>query len=343
VYVVCGAGAIGGVVAAMLAKAGLQVALLARGANEERIRAQGLRLRTPTEDVVVMVPTVTSLRELGPAPGTVALLAVKSQDTFGLARELAQVIGAGCPVVCLQNGVDNERTAARFFDNVYATAVMAPNAYLRPGEFEAYSSPVPGVLEHGRYCGGSDEQLAKLAADLGTAGFESHVVPDVMAVKYGKLLTNLGNAVEVVCGPPARNGPLTSAAQDEGRACLDRAGIAYRHSSAWSALVMPRQIGGLERAGSSTWQSIERGRSTETDYLNGEIVMIARRAGARAPINAELQRLVASVEARPETVGTHDEAEVLARALAVAQEPNEPTGPTGPETAKECRCADIQF
>ncbi len=155
-YVVCGAGAIGGVVAAKLALAGLDVTLLARGANYERIRTVGARLRTPTEDVVVEVPTVAAVRQLRPRPDVVVLLAVKSQDTFGLAQELVHILGADCPVACLQNGVDNERTVARFFDNVYATSVMAPNAHPRPGEFEAYAAPVVGVLEHGRYCGGSD-------------------------------------------------------------------------------------------------------------------------------------------------------------------------------------------
>ncbi|HEX3825988.1 MAG TPA: 2-dehydropantoate 2-reductase N-terminal domain-containing protein [Sporichthyaceae bacterium] len=312
-YVVCGAGAIGGVVAAKLALAGLDVTLLARGANYERIRTAGARLRTPTEDVVVEVPTVPAIRQLRPGPDVVVLLAVKSQDTFGLAQELVATLGADCPVACLQNGVDNERTVARFFDNVYATSVMAPNAHPRPGEFEAYAAPVMGVLEHGRYCGGSAAQLAALAADLGTAGFESRVAPDVMAVKYGKLLKNLGNAVEVICGPAARGGPLTEAAQDEGRRCLDGAGIRYEEQSRWSSLVKPQAIDGRDRVGSSTWQSVQQGGSTETAYLNGEIAMIARRTGTRAPINSELQRLVTAVVARPDTLGSYDEQEVLAR------------------------------
>jgi 2-dehydropantoate 2-reductase len=301
------------VVAAKLGLAGLDVTLVARGANYERIRTAGARLRTPTQDVMVEVPVVAAVDQLRPGPDVVVLLAVQSQDTFGLAQELADTLGADCPLACLQNGVDNERTAARFFDNVYATSVMSPNAHPRPGEFEAYGAPVVGVLEHGRYCGGSDAQLAQLAADLGTAGFESQVVADVMAVKYGKLLKNLSNAVEVVCGSTARAGPLTQAAQDEGRRCLDEAGIRYQEHTPWSSLVKPHPIDGLPRVGSSTWQSVRRGGSTETGYLNGEITMIARRIGIRAPINSELQRLVAAVAMRPDTLGSYDERDVLAR------------------------------
>lgn len=312
-YAVCGAGAIGGVVAAQLVRAGLDVTLLARGQNYARIRDSGLRLRTPTEDVVVPVNVVSSAHDLEPGPDLVVLLTVKSQDTASLVLELRDRLGAGCPVACLQNGVENERIASRFFENVYATSVMSPNVHLDPGEFEAYSSPVVGVLEHGRYAGGSEEAVAQLAKDLLLAGFESHVVPDVMAVKYGKLLKNLGNAVEVVCGPQARGGPLTVAAQDEGRRCLDAAGIGYEEESRRSSLVTPLEIDGRKRPAGSTWQSIKRGLArTETDFLNGEIAMIGRQFGIVTPVNAELQRLVASVAAHPETLGSFDEHELLA-------------------------------
>ncbi len=107
---------------------------------------------------------------------------------------------------------------------------------------------------------------------------------------------------------------MTEAAQDAGRRCLDGAGIRYEEHSQWSSLVKPQPIDGLERVGSSTWQSVQRGGSTETAYLNGEIAMIARRTGTRAPINSELQRLVAARRpARPDTLGSYDEQEVLAR------------------------------
>ncbi len=46
------------------------------------------------------------------------------------------------------------------------------------------------------------------------------------------------------------------------------------------------------------WEDIERGRKTEVDYLNGEIVRLADSVGAKAPINRRVVELVHEVEAR---------------------------------------------
>jgi 2-dehydropantoate 2-reductase len=51
-------------------------------------------------------------------------------------------------------------------------------------------------------------------------------------------------------------------------------------------------VGGHERAGGSSWQSLQRGvGSVESDYLNGEIVLLGRRHGVPTPVNALLQEL----------------------------------------------------
>ena len=72
--------------------------------------------------------------------------------------------------------------------------------------------------------------------------------------------------------------------------------------------------------GGSTWQSLTRGTgNVETDYLNGEIVRIARRSGGRAPINATMAALVRQAAARGDRPGdmTLDQlSQVLARWLA---------------------------
>ena len=53
--------------------------------------------------------------------------------------------------MCAQNGVANERAALRLFANVYGMCVMCPTGHLEPGVVEAYSSPVTGLLDIGRY------------------------------------------------------------------------------------------------------------------------------------------------------------------------------------------------
>jgi 2-dehydropantoate 2-reductase len=73
--------------------------------------------------------------------------------------------------------------------------------------------------------------------------------------------------------------------------------------------------GVAESLGGSTWQSLQREtRNIETDYLNGEIVMIAHRAGLEAPINARLAilaRRAAATGAKPGDMSAQELARLL--------------------------------
>jgi 2-dehydropantoate 2-reductase len=219
---------------------------------------------------------------------------MKSQHTAAALADLRAVAPREVPVACAQNGVANERMALRLFPNVHAIAVQCPTAYLEPGVVQAYAAPTTGILDVGRYPHGSDEVAAALALAFRAAGFDAEVKPDIMRWKYAKLLDNLGNAVEIVCGPPARRGPIARLAREEGVACLRAAGIDFAESRdpARGEAIRPRPVAGRERPGGSTWQSLARGAgSVETDYLNGEVVLLGRRHDVPTPVNELLQRL----------------------------------------------------
>src|SRR5688500_12157841 len=82
-HIVYGLGAIGGAVAAHLVQAGVDVAGVARGPHLDTIRADGLRLLTPSGSTTVRFPVAADPAALRPGPGDVVILAVKSQDTAG--------------------------------------------------------------------------------------------------------------------------------------------------------------------------------------------------------------------------------------------------------------------
>ena len=106
----------------------------------------------------------------------------------------------------------------------------------------------------GRYPTGSDDVAAALARELRAAGFDSEPRGDISRWKYGKLLDNLGNSLEAICGPAARSGRAAALARAEGIACLRAAGIAYAERDvARSEAIRPRPIGGQTRPGGSTW------------------------------------------------------------------------------------------
>jgi 2-dehydropantoate 2-reductase len=143
-----------------------------------------------------------------------------------------------------------------------------------------------------------------------------------MRWKYGKLLLNLGNAVEAAFGPAARRGELTARVRAEAEAVLRRAGIDWvgeeEDGARRAGVVQPGRIGGRERGGGSSWQSLARGAgSIEVDDLNGEIVLLGRLHGAPAPLNEALQRLVRRMAAEGAPPGSADPAE-LARATGAA-------------------------
>jgi len=251
---------------------------------------------SPGGSTTVQLPIVEKPEQVQWSADDVVLLTMKTQDTADALRGLATVAPPSLPVVCVQNGVENERLALRWFERVYGICVMCPASYVTPGIIQAWSSPVSGLLDIGRYPTGIDETAKAIAAALATSTFHSEVRPDIMRWKYGKLLKNLGNAIEALCGPAVRSGPFTALALQEGATCLTAAGIDFvserEDKSRRGDHLRIGAIGGQNRQGGSSWQSLHRQtHHIECDYLNGEIVLLGRCHGIPTPVNEVLQRL----------------------------------------------------
>ncbi len=327
-FVIYGAGAIGGVIGGRLFEAGHDVTLVARGAHEQALREHGLRLASASGVATLPVPVAGHPAEAGLRDGDVVVLAMKSQDTAGAVAALTQHAPSGIAVACAQNGVENERLALRWFADVYAVNVMCPATHLEPGVVVAHSSPVTGLLDLGRFPSGSDATAEAIAAALREATFSSEARADVMRWKYRKLILNLGNAVDAVCGALGASGgfdvsreavgELIRRVTAEGEACLAAAGIdvasVAEDRERRGKLLKRQAVDGAERSGSSSWQSLARGTgSIESDYLNGEIVLLGRLHGVPTPANDLLRRLAGSMAAEGRPPGSIPAEEVLAR------------------------------
>ncbi len=316
-FVVVGAGAIGGVVGGRLTQAGHDVVLVARGAHADVMARGGLTLRSPAGDDIIEVQVARGVGEIGWRSDDVVLLAVKSNDTVDLVEQLEAVAHPATALVCMQNGVANERAVLRRFANVYGVCVMCPATHLQPGLVAASSVPINGIFDIGRYPTGRDATAEAIAAAFETGPFVSEVRPDIMRWKYAKLLMNLGNAVEAAMGPEGRFSEVAAEARREGVACLRAAGIdcatQQEDRDRRGDLLQMKPIEGEARGGGSSWQSLARGTGRiETDYLNGEIVLLGRLHGVATPVNERLQR-VANELARTNTPpGTLTEADLLA-------------------------------
>jgi 2-dehydropantoate 2-reductase len=311
-FVVFGAGAIGGVVGARLHQAGHPVSLIARGAHLDAIRAHGLTLVDPAGSAVLEIEAVGSPAEVRWKGDEVVMLAMKGQDTGAALAALRAVAPHRTPVVCLQNGVDNERRALRLFENVYGAVVMLPAAHIEPGVVESHASKLTGIVDIGRYPSGGDELADEVTAALRESRFDSCARDDVMRLKYAKLLLNLANAVGAICRPGPDNERVIDVAREEGNAALSAAGIDSDAPEVADVTGRWERIGVQtdRRGGSSTWQSLARhAGEVETDYLNGEIALLGRLHGVPTPVNAALCRLAARVArdgAGPQTLTGRD-------------------------------------
>jgi 2-dehydropantoate 2-reductase len=317
-YIIYGAGAIGGVVGGRLFASGKDTVLICRGRHLDIVRDRGLTLREPDGERLLPVPAVGHPGELRFADGDVVVMTMKSQDTAGALDDLEAAGGADLPIVCCQNGVDNERQAARRFERVYAMVVALPATFLDPGVVLGWGTPYAGVLDAGRFPAGTDATLAQIAADLTEAGFVCRPDPAVMRLKYTKLISNLGNALQAITSLHRTDDAaraIMRRVRQEAIDCFTAAGISFATQEEYRDLVSSHftqaEIPGSERGGSSTWQSLAKGSSRlETDYLNGEIVLLGRLHGVPTPYNAALRRLSQQLAGEGRSPGSYGVADV---------------------------------
>ena len=303
-YVVIGGGAVGATVAAQLHLAGTSSVLVARGAHLAALRENGLRYVRPEGTTTVPVPVVGGPDEVDLTGGDVLVVATKAQDVEGVLAAWAwrPVVGhddpaaAVLPVVLLQNGLDSERTALRRFATVFGAVTWSAASHLDPGEVVSPTSPIASVFWIGAYPSGTHPALAALAADFTAADLATQVVPDIARWKAGKLLAILPNALTAVYAPSPLRDAAAEAVRAEARAVFDLAGQPVADFRAESTIDLAgfavRPIPGKDRPGASTWQSVARGAPVESDFLNGEIVLLARLHGGTAPLNEAVLRRV---------------------------------------------------
>lgn len=299
-YIIYGAGAIGGVIGARLHLSGQDVTLVARGAHLKALQEKGLTFISAEGTQSLAIPAAGSPAELDLTTEDVVFLAMKSQDTVAAIDTLFAAAPPTIKVVCAQNGVVNERIALRRFPNVYGQLVILPGTHLEPGTVIASASPVHGILDLGRYPGGSDQTAETIAHDLTEAQFSSVARQDIMPWKYGKLLRNLANSLQAILGLEEKAEGLIARAREEALACFIAAGVKVvddqMFNQRFQALNRISSRSAAARSGNSSWQSLARGATTiEAAYLNGEVALLGRLHGVPTPVNALLQEMATEV------------------------------------------------
>jgi 2-dehydropantoate 2-reductase len=295
-FIIYGAGGIGGTIGAELHKAGEEVILIARGDHLTAMQRDGLRYETPHEQINLPIPSVGHPNEIDFGDGDVVVTTMKSQHTRDALEDLRAAAGADIPVICCQNGVANERIALRCFRHVYGMVVYLPAELLTPGVVQTHSAKLIGILDAGCYPRGVDARIEAVAKAFQGANFGCEPTDDIMPWKYGKLIQNTRNALGAACPRGDLQQVLADRLWGEAMAAFDAAGIAYKTPDdireRRKGLMEMAEINGVARQGGSTWQSLMNGRGDiETDYLNGEIVLIGREFGVPTPANEVMQQV----------------------------------------------------
>ncbi|MBI3970839.1 MAG: ketopantoate reductase family protein [Chloroflexi bacterium] len=313
--VIAGAGALGTCYAVLLARAGVEVCVLAKPGRIEALRG-GLRV-SGLVDASAQVEVVLSGRDAERAD--YVFLVTKTADTAAALRAL-EAIDAGS-VLSLQNGLAKDDALAAAFgrERVIGAACAVGAAFIEPGHARLTMNAATWVGELDR---GSSERVARLAAVLRAAGFPAWSVPNIRAVEWYKLCALLPGAFvtalsrrsydEMALHPDLA--PLFVQLMREVFAVPQAAGvtIADPPGSPWRfaewlaahdevALAGLRTIGERQRAAGekvrpSMLQDVLAGRKTEAEDVAGELVRHAHRLGVAIPATETCYRLIRGLE-----------------------------------------------
>ena len=288
---IMGAGAVGCYYGAMLALAGHEVVLIGRAPFADTVSQNGLILEKGGERLVATVRASTDPSMIRGAE--IVMVCVKSGDTSEAGQLIAPHLAPDCTVLSLQNGVTNAETLGHITGRPVLPVVVYVASHMNS----------PGVVRHE---GRGDLELSGQGAEdiaviLNEAGVETRISDDVMASLWAKLVVNCAiNPLSAITGLPygkiAAQDGMPELMQDIAREALSVAraeGISVPDAVFETIRTIPVTMAGQH---SSTAQDLLRGKPTEIDYLNGEIVNRAARLGIDVPINRTLTLLVKSAE-----------------------------------------------
>jgi 2-dehydropantoate 2-reductase len=313
---VVGAGAIGSIIGGLLSKAGEDVTLVGRKTHVDAINRIGLVLDASDERTVIQVEATENL-DFKP---DLALLTAKTQDVESSVRR-AQSFLSSALIVTTQNGVQSDDIVAGILgkENIISGVVLYNCEFLEPGRVSYSKLFSTTALLIGEPFGVKGNRLQSLLA-LFNRALPTDISEDIRGAHWTKLLWNLITAVPAVTGLSYQEGgrhpqirELNVKLTKEGLELVRTAGIrtapvpglplsvleTMANMPLAEASSMMKNISeslGKTPALGSMLQSIKRGRSTEVDHMNGEIVNLGKNKGIPTPVNSLIVGLVHEVE-----------------------------------------------
>jgi 2-dehydropantoate 2-reductase len=293
-FVIAGAGAVGAYMGACMARAGLDVTLLARGPQLRAIAERGVRVVSPEGDFQAHPKATGDPQWIGQAD--VVFLAVKAHSLPDLAPRLGCLLGPETAVVSLQNGVPWWFTPLDRVDpgGVIAAAIEARRVV---GSLVYFATEVaePGVVRHiegdripiGEPDGTRSARCRSIAEALIASGLRCPVTTHIREEIWVKILGNVAfNPISALTGAT-----LARMAADPYVSALVRAIMGEAEEvAARLGMKLPvsieQRIAGAAKVGehkTSMLQDLEAGRPLELEAIVGAVLELGERLGVATP------------------------------------------------------------
>jgi 2-dehydropantoate 2-reductase len=299
-----GAGAIGGYLGVLLKLAGADVSLIARGAQLEAIRKNGLKLLIGGEEKLARMPAASDPAELGPQD--YVIIALKSHQAWEVAEQMKPLFGPHTAVVTAQNGIP--WWYFHGFEGQYANLqlqsvdpdgrqwqAIGPERAIGCTVYPATEIVAPGVIKHiygdrfglGEPKRAETERIRKLAEAFNAAGLKAKINPeirnDIWLKLWGNLCFNPISALthatlDVVATDPGTR-MVSRKMMEEAERVARRIGVHFR-------VDIERRINGAASVGAhrtSMLQDLEKGRPIELDALLTSVQEIGRLVDVETP------------------------------------------------------------
>ncbi len=315
---VMGAGAIGCYVGGRLAADGCDVVFVGRARIREELERNGLSLTDVAKDIPSAFVSGARLRVVTEpealADCNVVLVCVKSAQSRASGEALSSVLANTAVVVSLQNGLGNGKALSEHLGHrTVLGGIVGFNVVSKGHGVFRRATTGPIVIE-----AAAEPHLLELVAALRRVGFQVDVPDDIRPQQWSKLVMNLNNAVSALTDAPTQRlvfeagyRKILVAIMSEALGIMRAAGVPLAKVGPLPAQLFPwmlrlptslvRAVARLQveidpEARSSMWEDLSRGRMTEVEYLNGEIVRLAASCGQRAPLNEKIVALVHQAE-----------------------------------------------
>ncbi len=289
---VMGAGAVGGYFGGVLANAGEDVSLIARGAHHEEIKRSGLKVDSHWGSFTVEVQSTPDPAEVGEVD--LVLHCVKLYSNVEALPLIKPLVGPATTILTVQNGVTSGETIAGVYgwDRVLQGATYIEAAIMGPGHIEQSGSTAR--IEFGENDGSPSERVEKIRATLDKPGIQVGVSSDIVSTLWTKLVAvgAFGTVMtaaraslpEVLAGPEGENTIRT--VMEEIVAVGKSEGVDFA-----PGVVDEKLQDGIEEAEefkSSLQYDLTNGKPLELDDILGAVVQKGRAAGIPVPASAAL-------------------------------------------------------